>query len=181
MDEPQIQADEPVVITKSKRRVPIWGQVMLYVLPIIAVAVAVYTLLTPYILSQFYPQYSVLAKYSSIMTCTDTAADAAGTYTPMCSNVTSATDINMIGCIYQDSLTYLPPANASSDQQLICPLLVSQIMPGGQPAPGRPIFTSTEQTLRINYALIMIGIFTVIYITIILILIIKNRNSNLIQ
>jgi hypothetical protein len=178
MDEPLTQTDEPVPVTHHKRRIPIWGRIVLCLLPIIAVGIATYMVLTPFIVSRFYPQYSVLASYSNVMTCTDIAADAVGTYTPMCNDVAASTTSHMIGCIYRDSSTYLPPATASADQQLVCPKLLSTVMPDGQSAPGLTRFAMTEQELRVFYTLVITGSFTALYVITILAVVLSKRRLN---
>jgi hypothetical protein len=175
MDDEISQTSHPVPTKRRTRHIPMWVRIVLYALPVIGVGVAMYVLISPQIIAKFYPQYGVMAKYSNVMTCTDTPADAAGTYTPMCSAVATSTTSHMIGCIYRNPSTYTPPAQSTDDQRLVCPKLMSTTMPDGQSAPGLTRFATTEPALRINYSLIVTGIFTGVYMLVILIVVLSKR------
>ena len=133
-----------------------------YCTAVVAVGLIAYFALVPLLISKAFPQYAITKKYVSIEVCTDLAP---GTPSKVFLPVSCASlgALSKIGCVY-DSAKYIAPENATTDEKVVCPTLVSAIDATGARNPALAALPMRETALQNILTLLFMAIVATVYV-----------------
>lgn len=151
-----------------------------YVAAILAVAALAYLLLAPLLIQKFFPQYDVVKKYISVAVCTDLAPGTkSDVFLPI--NCMEVNKSRSLACISESVSKYVAPAQASADEKLVCPTLVSGLDTTGKKNTALAVHPIEESTHRIIIAATILTSVIAAYTIILLIVVKTRRKKSLLQ
>lgn len=147
-----------------------------HALAVVAVFALAYFLASPYIITNSFSQYGIIAAYKDIKVCTDIAAGTpSAVFLPLsCDTIDTSKNL---ACIHNNG-RYEVPARTTDDARFVCPLLVSQNDTTGAKNPGLAALPIQQGVLQLLLAVAITGLLLILYtLGRILFFIIKRRRT----